>query len=99
MNKRFYKKKPKKVVKDTPTTSESYKNALRAFLSPDFYPFALDWYKENGKTEKALQEDIKNATEHYNILCGVVEDTEEDPTSVVQHVVVFDPDNPTAMFE
>jgi hypothetical protein len=44
------------------------KAALRAFVMPDIYPFLLEVYRKEGKTEAALLEDIKNAREHYKQL-------------------------------
>lgn len=42
--------------------------ALRAFVMPDNYPFLLEVYIKDGKTEQALQEDIKSARAKYKEL-------------------------------
>jgi len=44
------------------------KIALRAFVMPDMFPFLLEVYKKEGKTEAALLEDIKKARERYKEL-------------------------------
>jgi hypothetical protein len=68
--KRFYKKKlkPKTVQKVEIDVDIDEKTALRAFVSPDLYPFLLCCYKEDGKTEAMLNADIKNAQEQYDEL-------------------------------
>ncbi len=45
--------------------------ALRAFVLPDNYPFILEVYKKDGKTEAALQADIKAAREKYKELSSL----------------------------
>jgi len=42
--------------------------ALRAFVMPDLFPFLLDIYVREGKTEEILREDIKKARESYKEL-------------------------------
>lgn len=42
--------------------------ALRAFVMPDLFPFLLDIYTKEGKTEEKLREDIKKARESYKEL-------------------------------
>lgn len=44
------------------------KTTLRAFVSPEIFPFLLEAYTENGKTEAMLLEDIKTARECYKTL-------------------------------
>ena len=44
------------------------KIALRAFVMPDLFPFLLEIYIKEGKTESALLEDIKKARECYKSL-------------------------------
>jgi hypothetical protein len=44
------------------------KIALRAFVMPDLFPFLLEIYLKEGKTELALLEDIKKARECYKTL-------------------------------
>jgi hypothetical protein len=65
--KRFYKRKPKQKREQVIAPDENV--ALRAFISPDLYPFLLCCYKEEGKTEAMLNADIKNAQEQYDELC------------------------------
>lgn len=47
------------------------KIALRAFVMPDMFPFLLEVYTKEGKTEAALLEDIKKARERYKELVSV----------------------------
>jgi hypothetical protein len=42
--------------------------ALRAFVMPDLFPFLLEVYTKDGKTEDALLEDIEKARERYKEL-------------------------------
>jgi hypothetical protein len=44
------------------------KIALRAFVMPDLFPFLLEVYIKEGKSENDLREDIKNAREFYKKL-------------------------------
>ena len=44
------------------------KIALRAFVMPDLFPFLLEVYVKEGKSENDLREDIKNARECYKNL-------------------------------
>ena len=62
--KKFYKYKRKS--KQIQEVDVDEKTALRAFVSPDLYPFLLCCYKEEGKTEAMLNADIKNAQEQYD---------------------------------
>ena len=39
--------------------------ALRAFVMPDIFPFLLEIYLKQGKTEEILLEDIKSARQRY----------------------------------
>jgi hypothetical protein len=41
------------------------KTALRAFVMPELFPFLLESYVKDGKTEATLLEDIKKARECY----------------------------------
>ncbi len=45
--------------------------ALRAFVMPDLFPFLLEVYTKEGKTEEVLREDIKKARESYKELLTV----------------------------
>lgn len=45
--------------------------ALRAFVMPDLFPFLLEIYLKDGKTEEALYNDIKKARESYKELKSV----------------------------
>jgi hypothetical protein len=47
------------------------KVALRAFVMPDMFPFLLEVYTKEGKTEATLLEDIKKARECYKQLVGI----------------------------
>ena len=42
--------------------------ALRAFVMPDLFPFLLEAYIKDGKTEELLINDIKLARESYKEL-------------------------------
>ena len=44
------------------------KIALRAFVMTDLFPFLLEVYIKEGKSENDLREDIKNAREFYKKL-------------------------------
>jgi len=58
----------------SPKKSETIINdmtALRAFVMPDLFPFLLDVYIKEGKTEEILREDIKKARESYKELVTV----------------------------
>lgn len=44
------------------------KNALKAFVMPDLYPFLLEHYEKEGKDEKTLNEDIEKARQCYKQL-------------------------------
>lgn len=46
------------------------KEALRAFVEPALKPFLLEVYKEKGKSEKTLKEDIEKARLAYKELVG-----------------------------
>lgn len=48
----------------------SDKEALRAFVEPSIYPFLLEAYKEKGKGENILKEDIRKARESYKVIVG-----------------------------
>ncbi len=41
------------------------KGALRAFVMPEMFPFLLEVYIKNGKSEEILNEDIKIARAKY----------------------------------
>jgi len=45
--------------------------ALRAFVMPDLFPFLLEVYVKEGKTEEALVEDIEKARDCYKKLVTV----------------------------
>jgi len=46
--------------------------ALRAFVMPENYPFLLEVYIKQGKTESVLLEDIRKAREFYKESVGCV---------------------------
>jgi hypothetical protein len=48
----------------------SDKEVLRAFVEPSLYPFLVEAYKEKGKGENVLREDIQKARESYKNLVG-----------------------------
>lgn len=48
----------------------SDKEILRAFVEPSLYPFLLEEYKEKGKGENVLKEDIRKAREAYKAIVG-----------------------------
>lgn len=47
------------------------KAALRAFVMPELFPFLLEAYVKDGKTEAVLREDIRKARECYKELVKV----------------------------
>lgn len=51
------KEKQKSIIDD--------KAILRAFVTPELFPFILEIYIKNGKTEESLNEDIKIARTKY----------------------------------
>ena len=53
-------------------TTINDKIALRAFVMPDLFPFLLEIYIKEGKTEATLLEDIKKARECYKTLVSSV---------------------------
>lgn len=53
------------------TTIIDDKAALRAFLMPEMFPFLLEVYIKDGKTEEALNEDIKTARTKYKELVSL----------------------------
>jgi len=57
--------KPQKKSKETIINDLT---ALRAFVMPDLFPFLLEVYIKEGKTEEVLREDIKKARESYKEL-------------------------------
>lgn len=65
----------KKVINDI--------TALRAFVMPDIYPFLLEVYTKEGKTEETLKEDIKKAREKYKELVSSV----KSQTAVVGEII------------
>ena len=60
--------KPQKKSKETIINDLT---ALRAFVMPDLFPFLLEVYTKEGKTEDTLREDIKKARESYKELLTV----------------------------
>ena len=48
----------------------SDKEILRAFMEPSLYPFLLEEYKEKGKRENVLKDDIRKAREAYKAIVG-----------------------------
>jgi len=48
----------------------SDKEALRAFVEPAIYPFILEVYKDKGKGEDILKEDLRKAREVYKKIVG-----------------------------
>lgn len=62
------KKQPAKKSKETVVNDLT---ALRAFVMPDLFPFLLEAYIKDGKTEEALLEDIKKARACYKELVTV----------------------------
>jgi len=61
-------KPPQKKSKETIVNDLT---ALRAFVMPDLFPFLLEVYTKEGKTEETLREDIKKARESYKELLTV----------------------------
>lgn len=45
------------------------KTILKAFVMPDLFPFLLEIYVSQGKTEETLKNDIKLAREKYKQIC------------------------------
>lgn len=60
--KRFYHKRKPKAKKQEIALDE--RQALLAFTHPVMYPILLVCYKEEGKTEEQLKEDVKSAREY-----------------------------------
>ena len=46
--------------------------ALRAFVMPDLFPFLLEVYTKNGKTEEVLRGDIEKARKCYKEMISVL---------------------------
>lgn len=55
--------------KEKPVVDE--KGALRAFVMPEMFPFLLEVYIKNGKSEEVLNEDIKIARIRYKELVSL----------------------------
>ena len=43
-------------------------STLKAFITPELFPFLLEIYLKNGKTEEILMEDIEISRESYKAL-------------------------------
>lgn len=68
------------------TTVIDDKAALRAFVMPELFPFLLESYVKDGKTEETLREDIRKARECYKELVKVTRPKPEQNPSQADRV-------------